>query len=424
MISLGHESSAAHRPAGSITRVLSQDIRSMPNLDLMLAEAKIRARRARRRAFVASVYPLAALDSARHRHARHAAAVMGADGGAPSTLPTGVFAAMPHWRTPAGAATSRASQAGDRTEILLDCITGLLELDVDRTVIAVLSNEPLETVRALSSRLTTGAGEVPIRTVANVAAFKGAQGEGYEVVVIGWRPGLVRRNGFYLTWAHKALFRAVLRDASFSHLIYTEDDIRVTRESLSYWCRFRAPLARHGLLPGFVRYETRDDVPYVVDQKRRQSVDRASRPSIALDQLESGHAPEVRFVSLENPYQGMYILDRELASRHLSSSPARSPLLSRTIRWPEDVQRYGGLIRERAAMGPILDDVPHGFGSRNVVPAVASGDRRYQLDPACLIEHLSGNYVLARSRYGKIPVEDVFLPADAGAALSETSPRQ
>ena len=99
--------------------------------------------------------------------------------------------------------------------------------------------------------------------------------------------------------------------------------------------------------------------------------------------------PALRFVSLDNPYQGMYIVDRALAIEHLSNSPARSPVLSRAIRWS---------IRERVAMGPIFDDVPPGFGSRNVVPLQCFGPGEYRLDPSCLIEHLTGNYSRSHRR--------------------------
>jgi peptide chain release factor 1 len=86
------------------------------------------------------------------------------------------------------------------------------------------------------------------------------------------------------------------------------------------------PLARHGLLPGFVRYEQTDGARYVVDQRRRQSVDRPDRRCLALSGAELGGEPEggLLFVGLENPHQAMYLLDRDQLSWHLSRSPARS----------------------------------------------------------------------------------------------------
>ncbi len=305
----------------------------------------------------------------------------------------------------------------NRSQILVDCIKSLLELDVNRMTAAILTNDPRQTVRDLSSHFPAGSSDVRVSVLPNIASFNGSHADGHQIVVIGWRPGLIRRHGFYLTWAHKRLFRYALRDPGFSHFIYLEDDLRFTRESLTYWCRFREPLALHGLLPGFVRYETLDDTRYVVDQQKRQRVDRANRRCVTLSQPDTGHGPglDLRFLSLDNPYQGMYVVDRELALEHLWSSPARSPLLSGVIRWP---------IRERAATGPIFDDVPPGFGSRNVVPVQALRVGEYRLDPRCLIEHLTGNYSRSGAAFGKIRVEDMFLPETGEPQLTGNAARR
>ncbi len=376
-----------------------------------------------RRLQVATLSPLLALDAARPRKRRAAAPVDGRGGGA-ATRPTGVFAAMPHWREQAGSGTAPASRRIDRSQILTDCIASLLDLDVDRVTVAVLTNAPETTAGDLRSRFATGPQEVSVTTVAGVASFDRQPAGGHRILVVGWRPGPLRRSGFYLTWAHKELFRRALQDPGLSHLIYLEDDMRFTEESLAYWCRFREPLARHGLLPGFIRYESFKDARYVVDQKAPQRVDQAGRPRLVLSAPGSGPDPDLLFVSLDNPYQGMYVLDRELAMEHLSSSPARSPLLSRAIRWPNGVQWREAMVRERAAIGPIFDDVPAGFGSRNVVPVQMLGAGRYSPDPACLIEHLTGNYVRSGTAFGTIRVEDMFLPGAGDPHMVGSSPRQ
>jgi hypothetical protein len=341
-----------------------------------------------------------------------------------------VLVAVPHWHGQSDLTTAESSPVApnrlDRSQIFADCIGSLLELDVDRVVVAVMTNEPRQTARDLSSRLATNSSDVPVGVLANVASFNGSHADDHQIVVIGWRPGLIRRSGFYLTWAHKCLFHQALRDPGFSHFIYLEDDIRFTRESLSYWCRHREPLALHGLLPGFVRYETLDDARYVVDQQKRQRVDRAGRPRVTLSRSDTGRGsgPDLRFVNLNNPYQGMYVIDRELAIDHLRSSPARSPLLSGAIRWPNNMHEHGLLIRERAAMGPIFDDVPPGFIARNVVPVQAPRPGEYRLDPSCLIEHLTGNYSRSDTSFGKIRVEDMFNPQPASLSSRGSAPRQ
>jgi hypothetical protein len=381
------------------------------------------ARRAGRRAHAATLYPLLALDSARRRRAPSFAT---ADSGACVPSPSGVFAAMAHWCSRPDASSSVTPASPDRALILADCVQSLLNLDVERVAVAILTNEPHDVARDLSSCLGAGQREGPVGSFPNVASFTLPAAGGHEIAVIGWRPGLIRRHGFYLTWAHKPLFRRVLAQTALSHFIYLEDDIRFTQDSLAYWCRFREPLARHGLLPGFVRYEDVDGALYAVDQRRRQRVDRVGRRHVGHTQADVGDvaAADLRFVNLNNPYQGMYVLDRELAREHLWSSPARSPLLSRAISWPNDAQVRASIVRERAAIGPIFDDVPDGFRSRNVVPVRTFPGGHHRLDPACLIEHRARNYAGSQTVFGKIPVEDIFLSASEDAQVAGISPRQ
>jgi len=288
---------------------------------------------------------------------------------------------------------------------MLECVESLLQLDADRVAVAVMTNQPHQTARDLSARFAVTGNPTPVRTVENARSYGGRSAGGHEVVIIGWRPGLRWRHGFYLTWAHKALFARALADPAFSHFVYLEDDLRFTNQSLAYWCRFRAPLAPHHLLPGFVRYEVHDGDRYVVDQARHQNL---YRSSVALDRRRVGMAsgPDVLCVNLDNPYQGMYVLDRDLAVAHFRRSPARSPLRSRAA---HPVPPWEQLVRERAAMGPIFDEVPSGFIARNVVPVLDLGDGRVALDPSCLVEHVSGNYTPSSDRrYGKIRVDDLF----------------
>ena len=310
-----------------------------------------------------------------------------------SDLPTTVVAAVAHWREPDAIA--------ERSRRLAACVESLLGLDVDQVVVVVLTNESQQVAEDLALDLDAGPTKLPaLRTLENADALEPPFEEPRQVFSVGWEPGRLARAasrtpGFYLTWGHKAVFRSVLRDPRPSLLIYLEDDIRFTGESLAYWCRYRKPLAEVGLLPGFVRYEERDGVRYVVDQVRRQDV----RPEIRLHDMDG--APT--FTALENPYQGMYILDRSLADRHLRLSPYRGPLsssLASGAYWN---------VRERAAAGPIYDDSPPGFRSRNVVPIQHTSADSSRLDPICLLEHMGRTYVDQEgSPFGKLRLEDLF----------------
>jgi hypothetical protein len=312
-----------------------------------------------------------------------------------SARPTAVVVAISHWRDPC----APAATAVERRNYLSTCVESVLGLDVDQLVVVVLSNASQQVAEDLALDLDARLDKpTAVRTLASVDALKPPFGEGRQVYSIGWKPGWFARTasrapGYYLTWAHKAILRSVLRDPELSLMIYLEDDIKFTGESLDYWCRYRKPLAEVGLLPGFVRYEELDGVRYVVDQVRSQAI----RQEVRLRGMDG----EPTFTELENPYQGMYVLDRPLAERHLRYSPYRGPLrstLTSGVYW---------LVRERAAYGPMHDDVPAGFRSRNVVPIREAVRGSYRLDPMCLLEHMGRTYV-DDSRFGNVRLENLF----------------
>lgn len=300
-------------------------------------------------------------------------------GGAPEA----VFAVVAHWRPEA------ADAAGERGALLARVVETTLRLQVDCVVVAVLTNQPESVARDLATHLRGVGATTPVRVEQGPRQLRvdGASGLS-EALVVRWRPGLIRRHGFYLTWGHVGLLRHAWRSGAFSHLVYLEDDMVFTDELLRYWCRHRLTLAELGLLPGFVRFEEHDGDRYIVDQRRPVDPDQR-RVTVTTGQ----------FVNLKNPYQGMYVLDRAMADEHFRFSVARSPLRSRVRRWG---------IRERASMGPIFDDVPKGFVSRNVVPAYVRGGRLC-LDRSCLIEHAAGTYARdPRTSFGTVKVDDLF----------------
>lgn len=348
-------------------------------------------RRASRRLISTAGLGLTAVDAARRSwfNAFGPAEEHGVIGARPSAI----VVAVSHWRDP--------STAAERRSYLSACVESVLGLDVDQVVVVVLTNDPQEVANDLALDLDARSDKpTALRILANVDALEPPFGERRQVFSIGWEPGRLaqtasQKPGFYLTWAHKAVLRRMFRDPKLSLMIYLEDDIKFTGESLDYWCRYREPLARIGLLPGFVRYEEHEGMRYVVDQVGRQVVRREVRLS--------GVDGEPTFTELDNPYQGMYILDRPLAERHLRHSPYRGPLrstLTSGVFW---------LVRERAAYGPMHDDVPAGFRSRNVVPVRAAGRGSHSLDPMCLLEHMGRTYVdQDGSRFGNVRLENLF----------------
>ena len=270
--------------------------------------------------------------------------------------------------------------------------------------VVVVTNRPDETTNLLSSGVAGGEIYVGPWSQATFAATRCGDGQSHlsqRILVFPWRPTSLRRHGFFLTWAHKDILRRGLQSGHFTHFVYLEDDLRLYPESLQFWADCRPPLAALGLVPGFVRYECFEGRRYVVDQTARQVADKAS-VTVTSKESASDVVRARRFVELGNPYQGMYVLDRQLADEHFTTSAARCPWRSAAVRWPE-------LIRERAAIGPIYDEVPEGFSSRSVVPLVEAGPHQVQLEERCLIEHMAGNYSRSPdSPFAKIVLEEMF----------------
>lgn len=320
--------------------------------------------------------------------------------------PSGALVAIAHFRADPQPterlATDVATAQAARVGHLLECVQGALELDIDRVIVAISSNQP----GAVRADLAVHADRFPpgteLRELPGPDRFSEALGANRAVIVVAWKPsGLLHRHPFNLTWAHKELVCSGLREPALSHFVYLEDDVKFTGHSLSYWCKYRQPLARHGLLPGFVRVELLDHDVYVVDQLERLSC--GALPRVTLTDREA----TVFFASLANPYQGMYVLDRPLAIDHFRRSGARDAWRSRAV------SRWG--TRERAALGPILDDVPPGFRARNVVPVSLEADGSCRLVPECTLEHLAGNYSRAAAAvgFGKIRLADLFIAGSA-----------
>ena len=324
---------------------------------------------------------VAALDRARWRSA--VALHRSAEPDDPPTEPIALCAVISHWR-------SDRPDGDDRFWCLRQVVESLLAMHLDRVVVVVLTNDVGDAHRDLTKLVSDHGPDDVIVRVAHTDDVIDRRGL-REVVVVRWNPGLVRRHGYYLTWGHKQLLRKAARSGLFSHLAYLEDDMRLTDAHLDYWCRYRRSLARLGMLPGFVRVEERDGSRYVVDQVGPVDPTRRFTAVVPGDLCD-------QFVQLPFPYQGMYLLDRPLWVDHFRFSPARSAFRSRAL---------PGGVRERAAAGPIYDAPPPGFEARNVVP-VRVGDGA-SLEPACLIDHVSGTYSRDPSEaWGTVPLDALF----------------
>ncbi len=206
-------------------------------------------------------------------------------------------------------------------------------------------------------------------------------------------PGLLG-HPYLLTWCHLDVFRDRLAcDPAITHFMYLEDDILVTPANMAWWLRAREQLRPWRAIPSFLRYELRRDCPDLLSTDVTRPLSLNNLPRIAWSK-------DYAFVNLPLPYQGMYLLDRDLMQEHLSG-PSSSP----------DHGRWA--IRERATQGLTFTAIPQGCTSRNFVGYCRDEGH---IDLRCLIHHLPNNYANdPDSPHGKVRVIDL-LRQEAAAA--------
>jgi hypothetical protein len=201
-------------------------------------------------------------------------------------------------------------------------------------------------------------------------------------------PGLA--HPFDLAWSHKRLIsdRVLPADSRYTHFVYLEDDIRFGYMNFCYYMAYRSRLAAAGVIPSFVRTEFRlaDSKLYATDYL--EPINLPSIPGIAVG--------EYRFCSIQSPYCGLYVLDRELTEEYVASPSFRPDSSLSVTRWD---------VRERAAMGLCWERPPTGFHSRYVIPVdVSTGT----VSSCSWVTHLPGNYAnRPATQYGKIPINQL-----------------
>lgn len=191
-----------------------------------------------------------------------------------------------------------------------------------------------------------------------------------------------------LTWCHLYTFRMLFNsDPSISHFMYLEDDILITPQNIEYWLKSREELATKMLIPSFLRYELKNGSEdlYSTDCTKRVNF-------FKLPKIRSQN--NYYYLNLPEPYQGMYLLDRELMSEHLngaSSIPEYTP--------------WG--ISEKAAAGLTFMNVPRACYSRNFIGYDLNNT---MIDQNSLIHHLPNNYANnLESPHGKVLIDQLVI---------------
>lgn len=194
----------------------------------------------------------------------------------------------------------------------------------------------------------------------------------------------VRRlyHPFFLAWAHKHYMIEFMDDENFTHFIYLEDDIEITPITIDYWVKTRKLFKKYNLnfLPAIVRveYDSNGNI-YVVDSIQSNYINNS--PIVNVE--------DKKFISIERPYQAMFIMDRELVKEHI---------MSRSFRY-ETAMPFNGcwLVQDLASQGNMFENIPDGFDHRMLLPLQDFDD--------CLVHHNTDTYVnITDSIHSKLPV--------------------
>lgn len=194
---------------------------------------------------------------------------------------------------------------------------------------------------------------------------------------------------FLLTWSHFDIFKRLIDDPSITHFMYLEDDLLVTRDNFNYWQEGLETLAPLGLIPSFFRIEKKESNSKWYSSDAQERFRFRKLPKVYKN-------TDYAFINLPHPYQGMYLLTRELMKEHLKGQSSNP-----------DFGIWG--IRERAGHGLTFENVPNWCTSRNFV---GFNVKKEELDPRSFIHHLPNNYAnhaVPNGNLGTILINEVIV---------------
>ena len=183
---------------------------------------------------------------------------------------------------------------------------------------------------------------------------------------------------YHLTWEHKKYMQEFL-DSDYTHYAYLEGNIEVTKKTFDYWNKTNQLFKKNNLnfIPAVHRVQVVDGQTYSLDCTHHIQ----NRPVVEVEGQ--------KFVSLAEPYQGMFIMDREMVEEHIQSDYFNLG------------QKHTYGIRESANLGNMYVNVPQGFAHRAMIPLNNFYD--------CLVSHYGTDYHRnPNSPHAKIKIEELF----------------
>ena len=105
---------------------------------------------------------------------------------------------------------------------------------------------------------------------------------------------------YLLTWSHYTIMRNKINDSSFTHFMYLEDDIFITKKNIIYWMKSRELLKKYNLIPQFLRIEknNNDNKFYYTDIIKKINLNKMPK---VYDTKKM-----IAYSNILYPYQGCY----------------------------------------------------------------------------------------------------------------------
>lgn len=184
---------------------------------------------------------------------------------------------------------------------------------------------------------------------------------------------------YHLTWEHKK-YMPLFLDTDYTHFAYIEGNVEVTKKTFDYWFKTRELFKdnRLNFIPAVHRIQTdADNNVYSLDCTHHQR----NRPIVEVEGQ--------KFISLSEPYQGMFIMDKEMVREHLTSDYCKTG------------QKGFWGIRESANLGNMYLNIPQGYEHRALVPLNNFSE--------CWVKHFGTDYHKdPKSPHAKIRIEELF----------------
>lgn len=186
-----------------------------------------------------------------------------------------------------------------------------------------------------------------------------------------------------LVWAHKPYMKQFL-ESDYTHFIHTESNVLLKQSHFDYWLKTRDLFKRNGLnfLPALHRIQYNDrGSAFSLDNEHGPGW---NRPVIKVeDQL---------FISIQSPYQGLFIMDRDDVEEHVNST---------FFDFDKYDIRYRIGIRETANLGCLFINTPHGLDHRMMTP-INNFEETW-------IHHMANNYAHCAKQVND-PIENFLDP--------------